>query len=310
VLDWNDLRYFLAFAREGSTLAAAKALGVNQSTVHRRLEELEQRLGRRLIDRHPSGYRLTEVGQEMRSYAERIESAVTDFERHLAACDKELIGTIRLTCPPTIGQRLLRSGLLENFHACYPSLRVELVMDDKFLDLAKGEADLAIRHGPPTDEALVARKLADVTWGVFGSRSYIQRHGQPVCPQDLDHHSVIGFDDALARHPIAQWMRTVGPNAMIAARSNSLPGVLMAVKTGAGLAPLPVPLARDESDLVLVLGSLRELTFPFYLLMHQDMRHTPRVRAFFDFAAAEIKAIRMAISGEDKSSKGALESSH
>ena len=82
----------------------------------------------------------------------------------------------------------------------------------------------------------------------------------------------------------------------------------MAVKTGAGLAPLPVPLARDEDDLVLVLGSLRELTFPFYLLMHQDMRHTPRVRAFFDFVAAEIKAIRMAISGEDSLSRGAVES--
>ena len=90
MFDWNDLRHFLAFAREGSTLAAAKVLGVNQSTVQRRLEELEHRLGRRLIERHPGGYRLTELGQEMRSYAERIELAVTDFERHLAACDKAL----------------------------------------------------------------------------------------------------------------------------------------------------------------------------------------------------------------------------
>lgn len=303
MFDWNDLRHFLAFAREGSTLAAAKVLGVNQSTVQRRLEELEHRLGRRLIERHPSGYRLTELGQEMRSYAERIESAVTDFERHLAACDKGLTGTIRLTCPPTIGQRLLRSRLLDNFQARYPGLRVELVMDDKFLDLAKGEADLAIRHGPPDDAALVGRKIADVAWAVFGSHSYIERHGQPACPEDIDRQAIIGFDGALARHPVAQWMRTVAPHATIAARSNSLPGVLLAVKSGAGLAPLPVPLAGRESDLMIVLGPLRELTFPFYLLMHQDMRQTPRVRAFFDFIEAEIKTVRMMMLGASELEK-------
>lgn len=298
MFDWNDLRYFLAFAREGSTLAAAKVLGVNQSTVHRRLEELEQRLGHRLVDRHSSGYRLTELGEEMRSYAERVESAVVDFERHLAACNKGLTGTIRLTCPPTIGQRLLSSPLLDNFHARYPGLRVELVMDDKFLDLAKGEADLAIRHGPPQDEALVGRKLADVAWAVFGSKSYIERHGQPTCPEDIDRQAIVGFDGALARHPVAQWVRTVAPHARVAARSNSLPGVLLAVKSGAGLAPLPIPLAGRESDLIVVLGPVQQLTFPFYLLMHQDMRHTPRVRAFFDFVTAEIKAVQNVMLGE------------
>src|SRR6476620_7303982 len=106
MLDWNDVRHFLAVARHGSTLAAAKALGVNQSTVHRRLCELERRLGRRLVDRHPTGYRLTEVGKDLRALAERMETAAQDFERRAASSDADLIGTVRVTCPETVGYRI------------------------------------------------------------------------------------------------------------------------------------------------------------------------------------------------------------
>jgi DNA-binding transcriptional LysR family regulator len=303
MFDWSDLRYFLAVAREGSTLAAARALGVSQSTVHRRIAALEARLGRRLVDRRQTGYRLTKLGGEMLPYAKRVEISVTDFERQFAAHDPDLVGTVRVECPATAANRLMKSPLLDAFHQRYPGLRVEFVTFNRFLDLAKGEADLAIRQGAPEDKALVASRIADVAWAVFASRSYVERHGHPQRVADLATHALVEFDDAIAWHPAWTWVRSVAPRAVVAARSNNLASVLLAVKSGAGLAPLPVPFAERESDLVAVIGPLRELTYPFYLLMHQDMRRTPRVRAFFDFVIAEIKTVRLALSGDAKRPK-------
>jgi DNA-binding transcriptional LysR family regulator len=297
MFEWSDLRHFLAVAREGSTLAAAKALGVSQSTVHRRIAALEARLGRSLVHRHQNGYRLTKLGEEMLPHAERVETSVADFERHFASRDPDLVGTVRVECPATAANRLMKSPLLESFHARYPGLRVEFVLFGRFLDLGKGEADLAIRQGAPEDEALVARKIADVQWAVFASRSYVERHGQPLRPEDIQEHPVVQFDGAIAWHPSSAWLRSVAPRAPIAARSNSLAAVLLAVKSGVGLAPLPVPFAEHESDLVAVIGPFPELTYPFYLVMHRDMRRTPRVRAFFDFVTAEIKTVRLVLSG-------------
>jgi DNA-binding transcriptional LysR family regulator len=139
MFDWNDLRHFLAVARFGSTLAAAKALNVNQSTVHRRLDELEKRLGRQLVVHQPTGYKLTELGQDMVTYAERVEEAVQAFERRLAASDTGITGSVRVTCPEAIGVRLLHSPFVAKFNERYPDLRVEFIISDKLLDLAKAK---------------------------------------------------------------------------------------------------------------------------------------------------------------------------
>src|SRR5215471_820825 len=120
MFDWDDLRYFLAVARHGSTLAAAKALKVNQSTVHRRLDELERRLGRRLVVRQPTGYKLTELGQDLLTYAERVEETVHSFERRLAASDTRLAGSVKLTCPVAIGVRLLHSPFIKKSASAIP----------------------------------------------------------------------------------------------------------------------------------------------------------------------------------------------
>src|SRR6185437_10392058 len=125
MFDWNDLKYFLAVARHGSTVAGAKALGQSQSTVHRRLGELERRLGRQLVARRPSGYRLTELGVNLLAYAERVEAAVAAFERRISASKTELTGTVRVTCPEALGSRLMRSNLIDKFNARHPGLRVE-----------------------------------------------------------------------------------------------------------------------------------------------------------------------------------------
>jgi len=298
VFDWNDLKHLLAFARQGSTLAAAKTLGVNQSTVHRRLVELERRLGRRLIERHIGGYRLTELGEELQPYAERVEDAVAALERCLASCDQDLTGTIRLTCPASVADRLARTHLLDLFHARYPSLRVELVMSDRFLDLSKGDADIAIRAGESRDGSLVGRKIAEGRWGIFASRSYVERHGRPERLEDIDRHFVVAPDGAIAHYPVAQWLRAIAPHATIAARSDNWPGFVLAVKSGAGLAPLLIIEGDSDRELVRLIDDVPDLVTNYYLLAHRDLQRAPRVRAFFDFAGTEIKAFRTTLAGK------------
>jgi DNA-binding transcriptional LysR family regulator len=299
MFDWDDLRYFLAVARHGSTIAAAKALNLSQSTVHRRLAEFEKRIGRNVVIRHATGYRLTEAGMGLKPWAEQVEKSIGSLERYLVAADDTPTGSIRVTCSESIGCRLMQSPLLETFHSRHPGLRVELIMSDQFLNLANGEADVAIRAGIPNEETLVGRKLAEVPWALYCSRAYLARYGRVERVEDIAGHSVIEFDGDIRDHHAAKWLRSVAPTARVVARSNTVPGLLMTVKSGAGLAPLPVPLADQQGDLVSVLGPLPVLYSPIYLLTHPDLRHMPRVRTFFDFMIAEIDRVRPVLTAGD-----------
>src|SRR5690606_21131723 len=157
----------------GSTLAAARALGVNQSTVQRRLAALEAALGQRLVERLPSGYRLVGAGAAALPAAEAAAAAVAAFE--LAVAEAGRARAPRLTCPEPIAARLTRSGLPDRFHARHPEYRIEFVLADRYVDLSRGEADVALRSGD-TDGALVGRKVADSIWAVYASRDYVARH--------------------------------------------------------------------------------------------------------------------------------------
>jgi DNA-binding transcriptional LysR family regulator len=297
VFDWNDLRFFLAVARTGSTIAAAKTLGVNQSTVQRRLAILEECIGCKLVERHPTGYQLSKLGEEVLAYVERVEQAVMAFERRLASSDKGLRGIVRVTCPEGLVGTLM-TPLIDAFHARYPELRVDLIVTERFLDLTKGEADIAVRGGEPGDDILIGRKIAENPWAVYASRSYVERHGQPIRPKDINDHAIIDFGSGIANMHLAKWLRTVAPRAKSVAQSDTVIGLLMAVKSGAGLAILPVQLGDPEKDLVRVIDPLPELMSQIYLLVHPDLRNTPRVRAFIDFVVAEIDAYRPLLMGK------------
>lgn len=252
--DWDDLKHLLAVARDGSTLAAGRALGVDQSTVQRRLVELERRIGQALVQRQPSGYRLTEFGLALLPHAECVEHAVTAFEQHIATAAADVAGVIRVTCPEPIVFRITQSTLLERFRALHPGLQVQFVMSDKYIDLMKGEADVALRSGDTDVGELVGRKIGDSIWAIYASRAYIERHGRPQRLEDLAQHALVGFDDTMARHRIAAWLNKVAPNATVAARSNSVLGLVYSAKAGVGVAALPTALGDAEADLVQVIG--------------------------------------------------------
>lgn len=294
MFDWNDLKYLLAVARHGSTIAAGKALGLSQSTVLRRLNELEKRIGRQLVVRHTTGYRLTEFGEDMRLYAEHVEISIQEFERHVSDAARDQSGVIRVTCPEPIVQRM--TPLIERFHARYPNLRVEFVMSDRYLDLLKGEADVAFRSGD-TDDELIGRKIADSIWAVYASRGYIERHGQPKSVEDLSGHALVSLDESMSKHRVVRWLNDVAPGANVVARNNSVLGLVYAVKSGVGIGPLPTAIADGEPDLVRVLGPIAELARSWRLLTHPDLRRTPRIAAFFDFVSQEREAVKSILAG-------------
>lgn len=294
MLDWNDLKYFVAIARHGSTVAAGKALGQNQSTVQRRLVELEQRLGRPVVVRHTTGYRLTDFGQELLTYAARVEAAVVELERHVSDTARDRSGLIRITCPEPIMQRMM--PLIEQFHARYPKLRVEFVMSDRYLDLTKGDADVAFRSGDTEDE-LVGRKIADSIWAVYASHDYIARHGKPNRIEDLAQHALVSLDEAMSKHRVVKWLQEAAPGAKIVARNNSVLGLLYAVKSGVGIGPLPTPIAEAHPELERVLGPIPELARSWRLLTTAELRHTPRIAAFFDFMMGERDALKSILTG-------------
>ncbi len=294
MFDWNDLKFFLAVARGGSTIAAGKALRTSQSTVHRRISALERKLGRKIVRRTAAGYRLTEYGDALRPLAERVEAAAQDLERRARGVQDDGVGVIRLTCPEPIVQRM--RPLIERFHALHPALRVEFVMSDRYLDLARGEADVAFRSGD-TDDELVGRKIADSVWAIYASRAYVERCGKPEDIDALARHPLVCLDEAMSGHRVVKWLKSVAPVANILARNNSVLGLVYAVKSGVGVGPLPTAIADAEPDLVRVLGPIPELARSWRLLTHPDLRRTPRVAAFFDFVLAEREALKSILTG-------------
>lgn len=255
MFDWNDLQYFSAVTRHGSTLAAGRALGVDQPTVQRRIAALERNVGRPLLRREATGYKLTEFGVAMDAHAQRVETAAEDFTRQADALVHGARGVVRLTCPDPIVLRLQSSGFIERFHALHPGLRAEFVMSDRHLDLAHGDADIA-RSG------------------------------------DTDDDEPVGFDDSLARHRASTWLRQVCPQGRVVARNGSVLGLLHSARAGLGLAPLPTAVADADPDLVRVLGPIDELTRIWRVLAAPDFRRRPEVAAFFDFVVPEVDALR------------------
>ena len=292
MFDWDDLKHFLAVARHGSTTAAGRASHVDQSTVQRRLTEFERRIGQPLVERHPGGTRLTAYGQQLLPHAQAVEEKVLALELFIQSSARELAGVIRLTCPEPIVARITRSPLLERLAARHPGLRVEFVMSDRYVDLRKGEADVALRSGDTDDNQLIGRKVADSLWAVYAGRGYLAKAAAPQHTADLAQHAWVGFDESMGNHRASVWLRQIAPAARIVATSGSVLGAVASAKANLGLAALPMALGEAEPDLLLVLGPVAELTRSWRILTTRQLRRTPRVSAFFEFMAAETALLR------------------
>lgn len=282
-VDWDDLKYFLAVARHGSTLGAGRALRVSQTTVARRLSALEEALGLVLVERRQAGYVLTPAGEALLAQAQAVESAAASFVDAAAAQSRDATGNVCLTCLDLYAVTIL-PPILKDMHEAHPGLRIELDTSDQRRDLGAGEADVALRGGrPPSDASLVGRRIAADPWTLYCSRDYAAAHARPRTADDLRRHAIIGGGGEKMWPLYQAWLRRHRLEEAVTMHHSSASGLLAAVRAGAGLAVLPIFVADREPDLVRCLEPIHGDDSELWLLTHERLRHTPRVRAVMDF---------------------------
>ena len=290
VLDWDDLRFFLAVVRTGSLSAAARELRVTQSTVGRRLASLEGNLGARLLHRTPEGYVPTLAGEAILGRVERVEAEALAVERAVGGRDAQLQGVVRVTAVETLASHILAPCFCA-LQSRSPEIAIELLADVRHLSLAMREADIAVRLGRFEQHDLVARRIGALAHGLYASPAYLERHGEPdFVAGCAGHRLVTGLDGSAEVPQLAGWLAEVAPRATVAMRTDSPEAQLQAALCGEGLACL----ARLRGDTA---GDrLRRLRPPqalpaigIWLAVHKDNRHVPRIRLVLDAVAAAVR---------------------
>jgi DNA-binding transcriptional LysR family regulator len=293
MFEWDDARHFLAVHRARSLSAAARALGVNQSTVGRRLAAFEATLGARLFFRTPEGYVLAPSGECLLPRAERMESEAHAVLREVSGEEARHTGTVRITAPDGFGAFYL-TPLLAEMHGALPEIDVELVADNRTLSLTKREADMAVRTGRPKEPSVLARKLCDFANALYAAPSYLAARGRPV-PPNFAGHDFVGFDDPFSTTE-NDWVEQAARKGRIVFKSNSTPARAIATVAGMGLGLLPCYLGDADPRLVRV-GTERPVVRNLWLVLHRDLQHSARIRACADFLVEAIAARAHEIAG-------------
>lgn len=276
-LDWDDLRYFLEAVRAKTLAGAARALGIEHTTIGRRLAVLERALGAPLVLRGPDGLRLTPVGEKIVPIAEQIERSVSSLRDAVRSDGVR----VRLAVPSGF-TRLFLPGLAE-LREARPELVLEIVSGARLVELEGSEADLAVRSGPIEDGDLIARPLCKSGWSLYAAATYLSRRSVPQNLDDLSGHELIGYHPSLSRLPAAQWVEErAQQGATIVLRSREMTDMLAAAQSGLGLALLPCFLADREPALQRLTPQVlaaRALS----LVYRREMRLSASISAVIDF---------------------------
>lgn len=249
-MDWNDLRYFLAVAREGSTLAAGRALHVSQTTVARRVAALEGSLGFPLFEKRQAGYVLTPAGEALVAHAEQVERSSLAFADAASAHTRDIAGTVRITSEEIYALGML-APLLRELRDLHPDIVIELDTSQKVVDLGSGAADIALRSSSKNQPAgLVGRRLCVDDWTLYCSRDYAARNGVPSSVEELKHHAIVGGGGGKLWHHYQLWLRDLGLEDQVAMHHASSNGLLSAIRSGFGIAVLPCVVADADPELV------------------------------------------------------------
>jgi len=283
-MDWSILRDFIAVAETGSLSQAARRLRLSQPTLSRRIASLEEQLKARLFLRTPRGLLLTEAGEAVLAGARRVEQEALAIERHADAAQQTLTGTVRLSLTEGMGSTWLPAKLAA-FHAAYPGVCIEVLVDNRAVNLVRREADIAVRLFRPEQPDLVAKRVGELVMGLYGSHDYFTRHGMPKTVEDLKAHSHVGFDEAMARNPAVQRLEGCFTPEKIIHRSNSFIGQLNATLAGIGLGVHDCMLADLDPRLKRILHKHFDHHMEIWLVTHADVRRSARIRAAYDFLA-------------------------
>jgi DNA-binding transcriptional LysR family regulator len=293
-MDWDDLRFFLAVYRAGSTSGAARALGVQHTTVGRRLAGLEETLGTSLFARTAAGLVPTVAAEDILAHAEEVERHVHSIGRAIGSGDQRLEGVVRLTTSEAFSGYFVRR--LSKLRAAHPRLLVEVLSGNRVFDLSRGEADLAVRVAPTPQLDVICRCIGHANWGLYVSGGYLAERGTPAGGGGFAGHAVIGYDPSLAFTPGAVWFAEHAQAAEVPIRANSITSALNAAIVGIGIAAIPCFIGDGEPTLRRVTSDSvgqREI----WLVFHPDVGRIARVRCVMDFVAAEIAADRAMLLG-------------
>jgi len=287
--DWNDLRAFLAVARIGRLTVAARHLGIDHSTLSRRLASLEAALRTRLFDRRSIGFVLTSDGERLIEDAEQMENLTIRMRSRLEDAAQRVTGTVRLGTPEGFGTYFL-SGHLPSVVVEHPDLNIELVANPRTFSLSKREADLAVSMTLPASGRVYARKLVDYALGIYASGDYLEAHG-PVLSIDAGHrHCWVGYVEDLLWTPELDYLPHIDAKLTARVRISNVITQMAAIKGGVGLGILPHFMARNEPGLRPVLSSEVRLIRSYWLVTHAETRESARVRLMADFITSATEA--------------------
>lgn len=288
MLDWDDLRTFLAIARQGSLSGAARVLGVQQTTVGRRLAGLEARAGAMLLQKTPRGYVTTSAGDAILGNVERIEGEALAIERRITGRDVRLEGTVRVTMVESLAADLVVPAL-PSFHARHPGIALDIAAEARSLSLTMREAEVAVRLARLEQQDLAVRKLGTLTFGLYASEAYLAAHGMPDFAAGAPGHAVVANQAEFGHLPEVSFLARVAREGRVVLRSNSRYVQREAARAGLGIACLARYLG-DAGGLVLLEAPESVTPREIWLAVHNDIRHTPRIRAVTDFLAATLRA--------------------
>jgi DNA-binding transcriptional LysR family regulator len=287
MLDWDDLRFFLAVARAGSLSAAARELRCTQTTVGRRLASLEAGLGVKLLNRTPRGYVATLAGEGVRNHAERIEVEALSVERVLAGQDTRLEGRVTVACIESIANLIL-APCFARLHQNYPGVVIELLPPDRQL-LARRQADISIHHVRPKQREIIVRKIGRVAFGLYASLDYLERMGAPNFADGCTGHRIIALPDQFCDLPQMQWLAGLTTKAHVVLRTASYEPRVHSLLAGDGMAYLPL----FHGDQIPGLTRIDETPTPapvvdLWLATHKDSRNVRRIRAVIEAIASAV----------------------
>jgi DNA-binding transcriptional LysR family regulator len=283
MVDWDDLRHFLAIHRGGTLARAASALGINATTVSRRLAALEERVHARLFDRTPEGYALTAAGRDLLYRAERMEAEALALEREVLGADQRLAGSVRVTATEMIGTRFIMPRLPQ-FRALHPEIAIELECSHRSVSLTRREADIALRLSRPHEENVITRRLAPIPVALYAAPSYLSARGTPAdAERSLAGHELVLFAATRAFRVENAWFEPRIAGAKVALRSDSVSAIFAAALAGTGIALLPCAAADREPGLTRIETATAPEPRVIWQTVHEDLQKSARVRAVLDF---------------------------
>jgi DNA-binding transcriptional LysR family regulator len=292
-MEWDDLQYVLAVSDTGSLAGAAASLGVNRTTVLRRINAFERKHGVRVFERLASGYALTPEGQELFAAARALEHTIVTLERKLAGQDQRAEGIIHLTTTDTLLASVLPVHL-GAFTSAHPGILLDISTSNTLLDLAKRDADVAIRPVMDPPETLIGRRISAVAFAVYASHDYVRANDTSA---PLHGHAWLAPGEMLGRTSVARWLSDAVPQARRVLQIDSLLAIREMCAAGAGVSALPCYLGDSDPRLVRVRGPIKEMTTALWILTHPDLVRTARVRTFLQFLVRELAKQRPLIEG-------------